>query len=287
MTRLFSQAVTSMLLLALVFEILPLLTSAADRSVDLAKIARLEARGMAAHERRCLNDASGYYARVLKLDPPSEPTPEQIALVLKFAPRLQTVSGEFFPLNDIVAVIHPDKPIIGYHLFWDDDIDFPDDNDPIDHEIVWIEYDPSNQRVTGVATYFHTTILRTHQAAEDSNAHDGRAWIGVEWGKHGSLPWDAAGVKSGSPPSLLREDWETLHTKGRRLPDHPLSRGWPLTFTGDFDAFRSFSVSVDPVPLLKQKRLVKVSRWPNAVINQHCLRYNFAPKTEWPWSPPS
>jgi hypothetical protein len=29
---------------------------------------------------------------------------------------------------------------------------------------------------------------------------------------------------------------------------------------------------------------MKVSRWNSATINQHFLRYNFRPKTEWPES---
>ncbi len=276
-----------LLSVAVVLGLLSSRVSPIATAADLAKAAKLETKGMAAHEKRCLNDASAFYLQVLKLDPPAEPSSDQAALVSKLAPRLYTVSGEFFPLNDVVAVIHPDKPIIAYHLFWDDDIDFPEDNDPTDHEIVWIEYHPTSRKVTGVATYFHSRILRTDQAAADANAHGSRAWIGVEWGKHGSLPWDAAGVNSGKPEGLLQEDWEILHTKGRRLPDHPLARGWPLKFTGDFNAYRDFSVLVDPLPLLKKKQLIKVSRWPNAVLNQHCLRYNFAPKSEWPWSPPS
>jgi hypothetical protein len=150
---------------------------------------------------------------VLALEPPKEPNPEQVMLALKFVPRLYTVPGEFFPLIQIVAIIHPTKPIIGYHLFWDDDVDFPDDNDPCDHEIIWIEYGVVDQQVTHVYTYFHEKILEPAQAAAEANAAGGRAWIGVEWGKHGSLPWDAAGVRSQMPEPLLKEDWEILHTK--------------------------------------------------------------------------
>jgi hypothetical protein len=77
-----------------------------------------------------------------------------------------------------------------------------------------------------------------------------------------------------------------LHNEGRKRQDHPLARGWPLKFTGDFSAYQNFSVEIDPRALLQERKLMIVSRWPNAAINQHCLRYNFAPKTEWPWLPP-
>ena len=30
--------------------------------------------------------------------------------------------------------MHPQRRLIAYHFFWEDDIDFPEDNDPCDHE---------------------------------------------------------------------------------------------------------------------------------------------------------
>ena len=254
-------------------------------AADVETVAGLIAKGQAAHDKRCLNEASGFYREARALDPPATPSSDQEALIMKFAPRLQTVPGEFFPLKDIVAVIHPDRPIIAYHLFWDDDIDFPADNEPADHEIVWVEYDPSSKVVTQISAYLHGYIAHGEGAAEDANTHGGRPWIGVEWGKHGSLPWDAADGAEGAG-QVLHHNWTALHTQGRQKQDHPLSRGWPLKFTGDFAAYKDFSVAVDPRPLLAERKLIIVSRWPNAVINQHCLRYNFAPKTEWPWLQP-
>src|SRR5439155_16358233 len=121
----------------------------------------------------------------------------------------------------------------------------------------WIEYDPASQQVSRVYSYFHGKILQPAQAAAEANAHGGRAWIGVEWGKHGSLPWDAAGVQTGLCEPLLKADWEVLHTKGSRLPNHPLARGWPKRFSGNFDDYRDFSVLVDAVPMLKKNALIK------------------------------
>jgi hypothetical protein len=254
-------------------------------AAELEEVAVLIAKGQAAHDKRCLNEASSFYRDALALDPPTSPLAEQSTLIMKFAPRLHTVPGEFFPLKDIVAVMHPDKPVIAYHLFWDDDIDFPADNEPADHEIVWVEFDPATKAVTQISTYLHGYIVHGEEAAAEANVHGGRPWVGVEWGKHGSLAWGAADGSEGAG-KVLHHNWTALHNEGRKRQDHPLARGWPLKFTGDFSAYKNFSVELDPRDLLQERKLTIVSRWPNAAINQHCLRYNFAPKTEWPWLPP-
>lgn len=240
----------------------------------------LAAKGMTAHDRGRLTEASTCYRQVLQMEPPAAPSDAQSALVLKFAPRLHTVPGEYFPLKDVVAVLHPDKPVIGYHLFWEDDIDYPDDNQPCDHEVIWVVFSPLSGEVVQVISYLHGRLVTGRDTAVEANGHGGRPWIGVEWGKHGSVPWGASEQTEIS--EILRRNWEKLHHNGRRLPDHPLSRGWPLKFPGDYAAYLDFSVPTDPVPILQKENLVFVSRWPNAVINLHCLRYNFSPKTEWP-----
>ncbi|MFO1446962.1 MAG: hypothetical protein U1F61_02195 [Opitutaceae bacterium] len=250
-----------------------------------AEVTAWNAQGSAAHDRRSLDEASEHYRRVLDADRWRDPTPEERERVLALAPRLFLVAGEFFPLKDIVAVVHPDRPIIGYHLFWEDDLDFPADNEPADHEIVWIEYQPGTHTVTRVQTYLHGYVAEGPEAVADANRQGGRAWIGVEWGKHGSLPRGAAEDAAGAR-RVLEHNWKALHTTGRRLPDHPLARGWPLKFEGDLAAYTAFSVAFDPRPLLEGRGLIRVSRWPNATLQQTCLRYNFAPKTEWPWLAP-
>jgi hypothetical protein len=160
-------------------------------AADTSELEAINAAAQSAHGKRNLGDATPLYKQLLAAEPPAEPTAAQRELVLKFAPRLHNVAGEFFPLKDIAAILHPDKPIVAYHLFWEDDLGFPSDNDPCDHEVVWVEYDPATQRVTRVHTYWHGRIVTTEAAAGEANEHDGRAWIGVEWGFHGSVPWRA------------------------------------------------------------------------------------------------
>ena len=115
--------------------------AAAQEKNDEAVAHHLESR---------LKDARQLYAQVLELDPPLRPTSGELELVKRYAPLLYTTPTEPLPLKDVVVIIHPDRPLIAYHLFWEDDIDFPDDSEPCDHEEVWVSYAPEGGQVTGV-----------------------------------------------------------------------------------------------------------------------------------------
>jgi len=270
---------------------------------DTAAAAEVNDRGVAAHLRRSLDDASGEYERALTLDAPREPTAREREIVQRLAPRVMTTASEPFTLRDVVAIVHPDEPVIAYHLLWDDDIDYPDDNDPSDHEVVWVRYTPDG-KLDRLWTYFHGRILDGGPAAvQDASRHGGRPLVDVQWGKHGSMPVDwqqhmieAAATETeadhypvGTPITLERYNhgtFEKLHDQGARAADHPLARlnGWPRTFNGTWNEFSRFTKSVDLQSRLKKGRMVLVSRWNNATLNQRFLRYNFRPKIEWPWA---
>jgi hypothetical protein len=257
-------------------------------------------QGVEFHIKRCVDEASQEYAAALKLDPPVEATPEQMALARRFLPRLFTTPSEPFRLQDFAVILHPSLRLIAYHLFWEDDIDFPEDNDPCDHEVLWVEYSEDHKTITGISTYFHGRILRGgSEAIQEAKAHAGRPRINVQWGKHGSLllGWEKLPIVAveddaekkfyplGRQITLLdynRGTYEKLTKEGRRLLEHPLGRGWPKKFVGSWQDFTNFSVLVDPGELLTLKQMIRVSRWNSATINQHFLRYNFRPKTEWP-----
>jgi len=246
--------------------------------------------GFAYHMMRRLTEASGEYKVVLKLDPPRLASESDLELANKYAPRLFVNPEEFFSLKDVVAVIHPEKPVIAYNLFWEDDIDYPGDNDPSDHEIVWIEFDQNDGKVTGVYTYFHKAILSTKKAVKDANLHHQRARISVQWGGHGSLPleWErlkpeAVYEKIGQKLKVkdMPERYQKL-SKSIRNPDHPLAKNWPKRFEGSYKDFINFSQYIGSGRLLRKKRMVIISSWPNAVINQYFLAYNYFPKRQWP-----
>lgn len=224
--------------------------------------------GIGAHLRRALTEASTAYDRALSESPARDATPQEAELARRFAPQLLTTASEPFELKDAGVVLHPAAPWIAYHLFWEDDIDFPDDNDPCDHEVIWVRLDARRTQVREVYTYFHGKLLQA------SNVK-GRPRIWIQWGKHGSMPagWD--GLEAAN-----RSTYERLVSKGRDHAESPLSKGWPLRFTGSWKDFTAFSKTVD---LAARKNLyMAVSCLNNAVINRRFLRYNFAAKTEWP-----
>ena len=253
--------------------------------------------GYAYHLDRRLKEASEKYVETLALDPPERLTAAEFDLVLRLAPRLYTHASEFFELEDVAVILHPEKPIIEYSFFWDDDIDYPADNDPTDHEKVWIEYDPATGEFVQLLTYFHRAILSTETGREEAGRHDGRARVNVQWGGHGSLPvgWkkinpEHISVKYkyvGTPAIIdnMRIRFEA-HKKSIKNPDHPLAKGWPTHFEGDWEDYITFNKTIDLTALIREKKMTMKSRYPNAVIDQYFLDYQFFPKREWPFTAP-
>jgi len=259
-------------------------------------------RGVEYHLRRCLDEASQEYARALELDPPRELTADEWKLARKFAPRILTTPTEFFPLKDFAVIIHPTERKIAYHLFWEDDIDFPEDNDPCDHELMWVQYSADKSSIEIIRTYFHGRILTGGDAAlGDARAHGMRPRINVQWGKHGSMPagWEEMTItanegdgegkyiplnQSINLKKYNEGTYRKLTEEGRRLKDNPISLrlGWPQKFSGSWEDFANFSRFVEPLRLLDKTRMARVTRWNSATINRYFLTYNFRPKTEWP-----
>lgn len=249
------------------------------------------------HLERRLKEASQEYENVLELDLPQTVSKEEFELVLKYAPRLFTNPEEFFRLEDVAVILHPDKPIIEYSFFWDDDGDYPDDNDPTDHEKAWIEYDPETGDIVNVYAYFHRAILTTNEAVEDAREHDNRARFNVQWNGHGSLPvgWERIAIEKIAVKYVhvgiqdRIKDMGTRyneHIKSTRMPNHPLAKNWPKKFDGSWEEYTKFSKYVDLPKIIKEKKMVMKSRWSNAVIDQYFLDYQFYPKIEWPTNVP-
>jgi hypothetical protein len=150
------------------------------------------------------------------------------------APTLYLHPDETFPLLRAVAVHHPTRPLIAYHLLWADDVHgawIPFTN-PTDQEIVWVEHDGHGQPVR-LSTYWHGTTVTTDWKDKGHPAVD------VQWGKHGLLP--RATVFDDLPWS--REPW-LYYVFAWGLPDlwlGRLSRDGPLCFCGGYDRYLVFT----------------------------------------------
>jgi len=239
------------------------------------------------HRKRWLDEASTLYRTVLCLDKPREPTAEEVLLARRFLPRVCTTKSEPFALKDVVVVLHPNpqRRLVGYHLVWEDDIDFLTDNDPADHEVVWVKYSVE-RTVERVWAYWHDQILTTSSAVADANANGGRVMVMTQWGKHGALleGWRGKiGIDEVLPGHPEYQTMEFSRLKTNRKPsDVPYADRWPQRFEGGLEEFTSFPVQIDVEKKLDEHRMIVVSRYANAVISQWYLPYNIRPKDDWP-----
>jgi hypothetical protein len=157
-------------------------------------------------------------------------------LARSLAPVLHVQRDEWFSLSRIVAVVHPTKPIIAYHLLWRDDVNgsgIPF-TVPTDQEIVWIGYDSTTRKPTDMWTYWHGKILHTDWKDRGPPA------VNVQWGKHGSLP---RGIIESDLPSTRKLNVFYAFT-WLTLPDiwiGQLTRRGPWCFCHGYARYRDFS----------------------------------------------
>src|SRR5690625_1225278 len=176
----------------------------------------------------------------MEKDPPKKLDGKETTFIKRFCPILLLQANEPFPLKDFVAIHHPEKPLIGYHLFWEDDYDFPNDNEPSDHEEVWVEYDAVTERIKNIYTWFHSRIIESKEAVIEANDNDHRLIIRIKWGKHGSLLKGWEKVKDPYSNITLKEWMEKTYERMKlvgRAKDHPLKAYWPKAFEGSLEEY--------------------------------------------------
>jgi hypothetical protein len=159
-------------------------------------------------------------------------------LARALAPRLYIQRDEFFPLSRAVAVIHPSRRVIAYHLLWRDDVAgaWLPFTVPTDEEEVWVGYDSSHV-ATEMWTYWHGKVLHTRWPG-------GPPAVNVQWGKHGSLP---RGVIESDLPSPRKLNFFWLSTY-LLLPDTWLgniNRKGPWCFCHGYKRYREFTRELD------------------------------------------
>ncbi len=155
-------------------------------------------------------------------------------LARSLAPVLYLQRDERFPLSRVVAVVHPTKPLIAYHLLWRDDVNgaWIPFTVPTDEEVIWVGHDGTGVP-TDVWTYWHGTLLHTPWPRS-------QVAINVQWGKHGSMP---RGLVESTLPKPKTLNFFFAATRFL-IPDQILSRamrGGPATFPYGYRRYRDFS----------------------------------------------
>jgi hypothetical protein len=192
-------------------------------------------------------------------------------LARRLAPVLYLQPDETFPLERVVAVIHPVKRLIAYHFLWRDDVhgSWIPFTTPTDEEVAWVGYDASNAP-TDVWTYWHGRILHA-------------AWprlqvaLDVQWGKHGTMPRNVRQSDLPKPQSLNFFYAMTIFGEPDILLGD-LTRKGPLCFCHGYARYREFTV-----PLALSDRLDAVVRTedPRAALSAVFGR-KYSNKNLWP-----
>jgi hypothetical protein len=194
------------------------------------------------------------------------------SLARSLAPVLFLQRDEWFPLSRVVAVAHPTKRLIAYHLLWRDDVhgSWIPFTVPTDQEIVWVGYD-STLAPTDLWTFWHGRILHADWRGR------GTITVDVQWGKHGSLP---RGANEKDLPGLQKlRGFYAFTWLG--IPDMllgKLTRPGPGCFCHGYGRFREFSR-----PLVLGERLDLVARTENPkALLASVFGKRFSNKRSWP-----
>jgi hypothetical protein len=203
------------------------------------------------------------------------PSADAATLARTLAPVLYLQKDEWFPLDRVVAVIHPTRRVIAYNLLWRDDIhgSWIPFTVPTDQEVLWIGYD-STYAPTDVWTYWHGSILHTPWPRR-------QVVIDIQWGKHGSLPSNT--FYSDLPESKkLNSFWFMSYAL---LPDiwlGRLTRKGPMCFCHGYKRYREFT---RPMPLTDRIDAFLVTQDPGPALTR-VFGAKYSRKKVWPDEPP-
>ncbi|HJQ10880.1 MAG TPA: hypothetical protein VJ840_07590 [Gemmatimonadaceae bacterium] len=199
------------------------------------------------------------------------PTDNGTLLARQLAPVLYLQRDETFPLERVVAVLHPSRPLIAYHLLWRDDVhgSWIPFTVPTDEEVLWVGYD-STYAPVDLWTYWHGRILHTPWPRS-------QVAVDVQWGKHGSMPRN---VRQSDLPRLQSLNFFYAMTIFG-LPDillSDLNRKGPLCFCHGYTRYRQFTR-----PLLVSERIDAVVRAEDAsAVLKEVFGSKYSNKHRWP-----
>jgi len=200
-----------------------------------------------------------------------DPGDSAAILARAIAPLLYIQRDEWFPLERVVAVVHPRLPLVAYHLLWRDDVhgSWIPFTVPTDEEVLWVGYD-STRAPTDVWTFWHGTLLHTDWRDR------GQVAIDVQWGKHGSLP---RGIRESDLPRTRTLNFFYASTIFL-LPDiwlGDLTRKGPAGFFHSYRRYRDFSKTI---MLSSHLDAITITDNPDPILRAVFGKYSHKP--EWP-----
>ena len=195
-------------------------------------------------------------------------------LARELAPVMFVHRDEWFSLERVVAVVHPTRPVIAYHLLWRDDahgawIPF---TKATDQEIVWVGYD-STSAPTEMWTYWHGKVLHTPWPRRAPA-------IDIQWGKHGSMPRGlvlADLPRFAKLPSFYAFTWLGVWD----IALGKATRPGPWGFFGSYTRYREFT---KPVQLADRIDVIARTEHPGPVLGAVFGKYS--KKNPWPPNAP-
>ena len=203
-------------------------------------------------------------------------------LALRFAPRLYLQQDEPYDIMAIIPVHHPARPVIAYHIFFEEEVINAGRGKDLDPEIMWVEYDPVTLKVADVATLWHRTVLRRSTCTVNAKASQQRPSVYVQWGQHGIMPLGWETPKSARPYGELLFWYNWIRT-GNRIPG--VQKGEVKeTFSGEWKDYITFAKEVDAVFFVQRQEIIEDER-PYKELESRINR-SFDRKKEWPWWSP-
>ena len=204
--------------------------------------------------------------------------PNYAALARCLAPILNLHTTEPFAIVRVVAVFHPARPLVAYHLFFAEDAFFAGHGKRTDHEVIWIMYDPTTFNVVDAFSLWHRAVVHTGECPAEARRARSSARFDVQWGQHGILPFGWRQAPGWRIRGLLR-----LHyVYARYLTGIPgvQARGYAVAFAGSFEEYVHFLRPVELSDYIHDDDVV-VSEHAIAQITAR-LGKAFAAKKEWP-----
>ncbi|MFC1719275.1 hypothetical protein ACFL6S_36840 [Candidatus Poribacteria bacterium] len=201
-------------------------------------------------------------------------------LALRFAPRLYTNPTEPYGIRDLVVFVHPQRPLIAYHIMWEDDTIGPGIGMDSDHETAWVEYDPVSLKLVDMWTLWHRGILHTAQSVMEAKSHNQRPKLLIQWGQHGILPVGWERLPTSRPHAELRLHFSIM--KLVQIGPYTGSKNIDsLKFQGDYSDYVTFSELIDSREYIHPEKVV-VGIDSNKIMVQ-MLSYSVGLKQPWPY----